>query len=225
MRTRQSAWLLGAVVSLAAATPGSAAEMRFGVIGGAVFAKVPALPANVVGLGPGQTYVAARRTGFTGGGAVEWEISNIGTLRVEPRFVQKGSEFDRFIADRATGKPSGAAVSSGEVILSYLDVPAMFRSEYLKKKPVQIYVMTGIGPNFLLSAKSGGRDVKNSFKGVEFGLVSCVGLMRKTDRVHVSLDFRIGTTFIGTRIDDPAQTNKSKNNSYQTTIGLTFPKK
>jgi hypothetical protein len=203
-----------ATVIASFAVPASAAEFRVGVVAGGVSAKIPAVPLSVTDLRGGQRADVSRRTGFTGGGAVEWGFGDLGNLRIEPRFVQKGTEFD--VVTVATG-----ARVANEAALSYLDVPIMYRSEYFKKRSVRVYVMSGIGPNFLLSAKVGNRDVKDNFKGTELGLVSCVGFNTNVGQSLLSLDFRLGASLL--RIDKGSGDPKSKNSSFQLVLGITIP--
>lgn len=215
MKITRAPWL--AVVVFLAALPASARELRFGVVGGGTFTKIPGIGAGVVSEGAVTALSVKRLSGFSAGGAFELGFA-IGSLRLEPRYIQKGTTFTVTATDRRTNV---AATSSGDVEMTYVDVPLLFRSEFLKSKPVQIYMMSGVGPNFLIEAKVGSRDVKGSFKDVEMGVISSLGLMRKTDRALLSADIRLASTI--NRLDkgtDPKA--KVRSTGIQFVISIVF---
>jgi len=204
------------------AMPAAAAEFRFGLVGGPTFQKLNLASETKVSEGDVVAAKTKRKTGFSGGAALEWGFGDLGTLRLEPRYVQKGSSNDLTVRPR-TGANLTRTV---ELKTEYVDVPLLYRSEFFKKKPTRLYLMSGIGPNFLVRAERDGSDIKSEFKSVELGVISSLGLIHRSgDKVIVGVDVRLSSSL--TRIDkstDP-KAPKIRNTGIQVVASLIFPKK
>jgi hypothetical protein len=208
------------ITALPAAGQDDVAKNRFGFVAGVNAAKLGGFTVTAQEFPGGVLSVqASRRWGMQIGGIYEHSIGAFGFLRIEPKFVQKGSKLDV-----GTKVGTTTSVLSTEIDLSYIDVPIMLRSVYFQKKGqdwfARPFIQVGVGPNFLLSAKFEGEDVKSAFKSLEWGLTTTIGLTGKVGKAEWSADFRLLSSLA--RIDDGAA-SKVKNSGMGGGISFTFP--
>lgn len=212
--------LLGVALSLPIAGTAAGGEVRVGVVAGGTLSRLGSSSAATAGELLFKETIKFRG-GFTAGGALEIGAGQWGTVRIEPRYVEKGSKFTLDV--QAPRQPRQTISSS--LKLGYIDVPIMLRTEFFKSKPAQFYMMSGIGPNFLASAKADGEDVKDELKSAELGIVSCFGVIRHTKGgTKLLADIRLSSSL--TRIDKgTGKEGKTKGTSLQITFSVVPGKK
>lgn len=209
---RKLALICAAVALVTSVVPASAqddfAKNRFGFMGGVNAATLGGL--SIVAPA-GVTATTPRRWGLQLGGVYERSIGAFGFLRIEPKYIQKGTKVE-IGSDKGTAK------------LDYIDVPIMLRSVYFQKRDWAVHplVQVGVGPNFLLSAKDeNGNDFKSEFKSLEWGLTAAFGVTGKMGNAEWTLDFRLLSSL--SRIDDSNAKDKVKNSSMGAAFSVTFP--
>jgi hypothetical protein len=209
--------------ALTATAQDDVAKNRFGFLAGVNASKLGGyVPIDVY---PTLTKTETpRRSGMAIGGVFEHSLGSFGFLRIEPKYIQKGSKLTL-----TTAVGTASTTSSTELALDYLDVPIMLRSVYFQKRDWAIHpvIQVGVGPDFLLSAKLGGKDAKSSFKSVEWGITAGFGVTGKVGKAEWSADFRFVSSLSGVgesvTIRGTTYNDKAKNAGMGGALSFTFP--
>jgi hypothetical protein len=157
------------------------------------------------------------RTGFGFGGIVDFSFNETVGLRVEPMYLQKGTE---------------AEEEGVELVISadYIEIPILLRYA-VPSKNVRLFFMGGPTLGFNLSAKmkvsfqgqTEEDDMKDQIKSMDFGLAFGMGILIPAGQntVFVEGRYSLGLSNINDDPDDAATTVKTR--GIQIFAGMTFP--
>ncbi len=188
---KRAPWFVCGLLVVSMATSASAADKLVGVVGGGLWNSMPALQGSTVII---NEQVFAQTTnqrifGALGGVIFEWSWPTFGALRFEPKYMQKGTGLRARLF-------TGAEVSDN-VDLDYVSFPIMFRSALLKKKPVQIVLISGLSADYLVSAEFDGRDVKDSFESWDYTVTARIGLQGRVGGGVLGVQFNVASSLAG----------------------------
>lgn len=212
-------WFWTVIVFTTLAGSASAAEKRIGLVGGGLFDKLPALAGpTIVHEEVSEQPANKRRFGVLGGAIFELVFGDFGAMRLEPKFLRKGTDLT------VTLKASGTRLS-GPVDLDYVSVPLMFKSTIFRRKPVNVVLLSGIGLDYLFRARYQGQDIKDDFKATDLSVSSRAGFQGKVgEHGLIGAHFMIGASLLRIDKKQPGQ-GKLKNGGigfaveYTTSVG------
>jgi hypothetical protein len=206
---------LGALALSASAV----AEVHVGVLGGSSFASLSQQPA--------EGGVSFDDHSFFGVGAVaDVRLGNRLSLRLEPTYVVKGSNFsiepDFFLFDRRV---------TGRFRLSYVELPILVRVSSRNGR-IRPYAMAGPTLGYLVRSRVQGRDGdvtvdedgKDLFKKGDFGLDFGAGLLIPAGRTSLFVQGRYTLGLVDvSKQDENAAHNTLKSRTIQAIAGVTIP--
>jgi hypothetical protein len=152
---------------------------------------------------------ASNKFGFNGGVVANFGINDMFSIQPEVLYSMKGAKVDG---------------SDARVNLNYIDVPILAK---IATGETGLFFELGPQVGFLASAnaKSGGAslDVKDSFKGVDFGYAAGVGFQVSSSAM-VGLRYNGGFTNAYKAIDFGGSSTevKAKNSAFQLYVGYMF---
>ncbi|WP_316636337.1 outer membrane beta-barrel protein [uncultured Flavobacterium sp.] len=175
----------------------NAQKTRFGVKGGL----------NLTSFAGGNYYNTKSLVGFQLGGFAEIKVIERLSIQPEVLFSTQGAKFN------------GGSSGDFDNKLNYINIPVLAKF-YITK---QFTVEGGPQLGFLVSAKSDGHDVKDSYKSVDAGFNFGAGY-NFTDNVSVNLRYTIGLSNIGDYNTNTAQQyyDSPKNSVLALTLGYKF---
>ncbi|KFF05039.1 porin family protein [Flavobacterium reichenbachii] len=167
----------------------NAQSTKFGVKGGLNLS-------NIVG---GDVENTNSLVGFHVGGFAEIKIADKFAIQPELLYSAQGTKID-----------GGPVFGDFDVKLDYLNIPVLAKYYIVEKFSVEAGPQLGI----LLSAKSDGDDVKDSFKSVDFGFNIGAGF-HFTENLSINLRYTIGLSPLAedADIDDEEEYYDSAKNS------------
>ncbi|KAA3619336.1 MAG: PorT family protein [Calditrichaeota bacterium] len=184
-------------------------QVDIGLIGGLNIANAT--------IDPDQGVDWESRTVFGVGGVLDYSLSEVMILNVEPMYLQKGTK-----AEDGDDKV--------EYKIDYIEVPVMFKYLF-GSNDLKPYVMTGPSIGILLNAKtdftmdgfSDEVDIKDDTKSINFslGFGAGVSMPMGNKTVFVEARYALGLTNVN---DDPEDTETDvKTKDIQIFAGFTFP--
>jgi hypothetical protein len=214
MRKARSCWTVVLVLSTAGSA--SAGEKRIGLVGGALSSQLAALSGSTIVDQELREQPANKRLlGVMGGVIFEIGVGNVGAIRLEPKYVRKGTELT------VTLRQSGERLS-GPVELDYVSVPLMLRSTFFTKGTVNLVLLSGIGADYLVRARYQGLDTEEDFKSVEVGIASRIGVQGKVgERGLLGAHFTLASSLFRIDKTQPGQA-KLKNGGFGFVVEYTF---
>jgi opacity protein-like surface antigen len=200
--SKLSAVLVGAAV-IFLALPVSA-QINVGLIGGLNLANLSVDPDPGIDLN--------NRTAFGFGGVLDFTLSDMLALHLEPMYLQKGSKLE-----------SGG--QEAKIKADYLEIPVMFKYAF-GNSTAKPYVMAGPSIGILLSNKvtNGGEvDIKDETKSTDFGVGFGAGVSFPAGSSSIFIEGRytLGLTNVNDDPNDPDTDIKTK--GIQFFGGVTFP--
>lgn len=208
MKAEKVLWAL--VCGLALAAP-LGAETHIGVLAGVSLAKLSLTPAE-----PGGEF--STRAGLAAGAVVDVGLGKSVSLRIEPIYIEKGSNvrIDIF------------GPSTGDLKLSYVEVPLLVKFS-LGSGGARPYLLAGPTASYLLRAKgfsdeSGETtDILDVFKRADVGVSFGAGVRMPAGHAAVFVEGRYTLGLKDIQKDKAESDPTLKNRSVAIAVGVTFP--
>jgi len=202
-------FVLATVIMLALAISVSAEEaakkgMSFGITGGLSMGNWSGSDAD-----PGPGFTKKMRVGFAGGVFADFALGESFALQPQLLYAQKGVKYDTAGVSE-TGK------------FDYLEIPVLLKWVPVMDGKIQPTIFAGPYLGLLMSAKIEGFDVKDFYKGTDFGLTFGAGFGSKTTSGELFFDVRMDMGM--SKIHDLTPQPNVKNTAFMAMIGYKFGK-
>ncbi len=213
MKKLTMALVIGAFVGMLALPQTAAADVKFGIKGGANMANVNGALINEIKADPDAT--VKQKIGFCAGIFVELNFGRILTIQPEILYTLKGSQIDY---------TDGELTGTEKLQFDYIEIPLLLKLR-LPTGSLHPFIFAGPAIGFNLSSKikwiedgESGEETIEDFKKVDYSAVFGGGLQLGSS-IHLDVRYTLGLQKL---IDDGVDALDIKNGVISATIGLAF---
>ena len=213
MKKLTMALVIGAFVGMLALPQMAAADVKFGIKGGASMANVNGALIDEIKADPDTT--VKQKVGFCAGIFLELNFGRILTIQPEVLYTLKGTQIDY---------TDGDLTGTEKLMFDYVEIPLLLKLR-LPTGSLHPFIFAGPAIGFNLRSKvkwiedgeSGEEDIED-FKKFDYSAVIGGGLQLGSS-IHLDVRYTIGLQKL---IDDELEALDIKNGVISATLGLAF---